>query len=278
MKNIFIILFAVTAGLALAEEKQKIGWHKEGAASFSLTQTRMDNYAQGGEDTFSWQTNIAFQFNNNHEHWKWSNSGRLRYGRNQMGDERSKKSIDEIKLETVYTQMVNEYVNPYFSATGETQLTAGYTYLADSRGKISNFMDPAFFREAIGINYTRSEIMKARLGFSAKQTITSNFPKPFADDPETEKIEKIRAEYGIESVIDVNYKISKASMIVSKMEIFSNMQSFDQIDVKWDTDLTAKLTQFISFNFNFLLLYDKTISPKRQIKQVMGIGISYSFF
>jgi len=279
MKNVLLILLVAAASLVFSKEgDKKIGWHKEGIASLSLTQTRFDNYVQGGEDTFSWQTNIAFQFNNTQENWKWSNSGRLRYGRNKIGDEPSIKSIDEIKLETVYTQVVNKYVNPYASATGETQITAGYEYYEDSKEQISDFMDPAFFREAIGVNYTANEIVKARVGLSAKQTITSDFPQPFADDPDTEEIEKIRTEYGMESVVDVHYKISKTSLLVSKLEIFSNLKAFDEIDVKWDTDLTAELTQFISFNFNFLLLYDKTISPKRQIKEVMGIGITYSFF
>ncbi|MBN1464127.1 DUF481 domain-containing protein, partial [candidate division KSB1 bacterium] len=137
-------------------------------------------------------------------------------------------------------------------------------------------LDPGYFRESIGLAYKPSEIFQARVGAAMKQTVSRDFTSR-TDDPETEKIEKLHNELGADSVLDFNYKISENSLIKSKVELFSNLKAFDQIDVIWDTDLTAKITQYIGFNFNVKLVYDRDISTMRQLKQIMGIGLSYAF-
>ena len=252
-------------------------WQKEGNISFNMTQSKFDNYIQGGENTFAWQTGLYIQFLKKEDNYHIVHSGKLGYGRSKIGNRAARKTIDEIKFESVYTQQLTPLVNPFISATGETQFTAGYDY-SNEKTELSNFLDPAFFRESIGVNYNPNDVFKARIGFSSKQTVTSDHPAPFADDPSTDKIEKTKIEFGMESVIDVNKKITKTSKIISKLEIFSNMQRFDETDVRWDTELTAEVTKYINFTMNIQLLYDKTISSKRQIKEMMGVGISYSLF
>ncbi len=253
------------------------GWQKEATATLNLTQSTFDNYAQGGENSTAWQFRIGLKFVNDREKYNWANTGKLEYGRNKTGEDEFKKSVDELKIESVLTFKMSKYVNPYAAITAESQFAAGYDYSQTPKVEISNFLDPGYFREAIGAGYKPNDIILFRLGAALKQTVTRNFNN-YSDDPETEAVEKIRNEVGVEGVIDFNYKISETSLIKSKVELFSNMKAFDEIDVIWDTDLTAKITKFIAFNFNVKLLYDKDISPKRQLKQVMGIGVSYSLF
>ena len=40
----------------------------------------------------------------------------------------------------------------------------------------------------------------------------------------------------------------------------------------------AKVNDYINVNFNFLLIYDEEQSLKRQIKEALQLGITYSFF
>jgi hypothetical protein len=256
-------------------EEPKYGWQKEATVAFNMTQSSFDNYVQGGENSTAWQFLSGAKFVNDQEKFNWANSGRLEYGNTKSGNKAAQKSVDEIKLESVLTYKVGKLLNPYVSAVGETQCGAGYDYSQDPKVKISNFFDPGYVREALGLGYKPNDIIQVRFGAAMKQTITRRY-NAYTDDKATLEIEKLKNEVGAESVIDFNYKVTTNTQIKSKVELFSNMKSVDQVDVIWDSDLTTKITKFIAFNLNAKLVYDKDVSAKRQIKQVMGIGISYS--
>jgi len=116
--------------------------------NLNLTQTKFDNWAQGGEDAFAWQINLNLKFVNDQEKWTWSNMGKFSFGSTKMGDQESRKSIDEIKFESVYTYKLAELLNPFIAANGLTQFAPGYNYETESKTKISTFMDPGYFRES----------------------------------------------------------------------------------------------------------------------------------
>jgi len=259
------------------DDQPKYGWQKEAIVSLNLTQSSFDNYSQGGENSTAWQFRSGLKFVNDQEKINWANTGKFEFGELKSGEDEAKKSADEIKLESVLTYKIGKLLNPFLSATGETQFAPGYMYKAEGKDKISQFLDPGYFREAIGIGYKPSDVFQARLGAAMKQTVSDMF-NHYSDDPKTSKIEKLKNEIGAESVWDLNYKVTQNSLLKSKMELFSNLKAFDEIDVIWDTDLTTKITRLIAFNFNVKLIYDKDISYKRQIKQVMGVGLSYSLF
>ncbi len=274
--SLIAIIIVMSAILAFAQDEEpKYGWQKSMVGDLNLTQTSFDNWAQGGENSFAWQFNFNCKFTNDQEKFNWANSGKLTYGSLKTGDQDFRKSIDEIKLETVYSYKMNLFINPFVAATGETQIAPGYNYGATPETKISAFMDPGYFRESIGVGYAPNEIIKSRVGLALKQTISSDYA--YADDPDTDKIEDFKNEVGAESVTDLNWKVAENSLVTSKLELFSNIKGFDEIDVNWDNVLSTKVSKYVAFNFNFKLLYDKDISKKRQIKQSIALGLTYSF-
>jgi hypothetical protein len=258
-------------------EEAKFGWQKEMVGGLNLSQTSFDNWTQGGENSIAWQLNLHFKFINDQEKFNWANSGKFSYGSTKTGDQKARKSVDEIKLESVYTYKISKYLNPFVAGTGETQFAAGYNYGTEPEIQVSALFDPAYFRESFGLGFKPNKTIQTRLGGAMKQTITSKYPVPYADDPETTKIEKTKNELGIESVTDLNWKISENSLLTSKLELFSALGALDETDVKWDNIFSTKISKYFNVNFNFKLFYDKDISPKRQIKQAIAFGLSYTF-
>jgi hypothetical protein len=260
------------------KEEPKYGWQKEMVGAVNLTQTNFSNWTQGGENSFAWQLNLNFRFENDRKKTNWANSGKFTYGATKIGDQDFRKSIDEIKLESVLTYKLNTHVNPFFAATGETQFAPGYDYDLEPKTQISAFMDPGYFRESIGIGFAPNKIIKTRLGFALKQTFTSDFPIPYADNPETtDKVEKFKNEAGLESVTDVNWKVTKKTLFISKLELFYDFRALNKTDVRWDNVLTVELTKYLNMNFNFKLFYDRDISRRRQIMQSVALGLVYNF-
>jgi len=260
-------------------EKPKYGWQKEMVGGINLTQTSFDNWVQGGENSLAWQLNLNFKFINDQEKSNWANSGKFAYGSTQSGDQGVRKSVDEIKLESVFTYKVGIFVNPYVGVTGETQFAPGYDYRTTPKTKISDFIDPAYFRESLGVGYQPNKIVKTRLGAALKQTVTrsTDYPVNYADNPKTPEIERFKNEIGAESVTDVAWKISGNTLFTSKLELFSALKALNATDVNWDNVLTTKISKYFNVSLNFRLFYNKDISKKRQIQQAIAFGFMYSF-
>ena len=58
--------------------------------------------------------------------------------------------------------------------------------------------------------------------------------------------------------------------------MFSNIKAFNEIDVNWNTLISAKITKLIAVNFNVKLIYDRDVSVKRQLKQALTVRLTYT--
>ena len=274
-----VFVFMLSLNVFAQEEKKeepKYGWQNEVVTGLNLTQNSFDNWSQGGENSLAWQFNFNAKFINDQKKYNWSNTGKLQFGRTKVGDQDSRKSIDEIKLESVYTYKMSLYVNPYISASAQTQLMKGYKYTDTTNFVVSNFFDPAYFIQSAGIGFAPNETVKTRLGAALKETVTRDYPVPYADDPDTPEIEKTKVEPGMESVTGVNVSLAKNILFTSNLQLFSNMKAFNEIDVNWDNLLVAKVNDYINVNFNVKLFYDRDISTKRQLMQSLALGLTYT--
>ncbi len=265
-------------GISFGQEAKKpvYGWRQQSVMNLNFTDNNFDNWEQGGDDSWSWQLEVPFKFVNIQKAFEWSNSGKVAFGKTKVGDRQARKASDVIKFESLYIQKLGVYVNPYVAVSGQTQLAEGYRYTEEIRRAISGFMDPGYFTQSAGVGYSPRENMRVRLGAALKETITNRFPVPYTDDPETETIEKIKIEYGADTVTDVSLQLRDNLLFTSKMSLFSNLQRFDEIDVDWDNTFTAKVSKYLIVSLNIQIFYDKDISRKRQLKQSLAVGFSYS--
>ena len=262
---------------ASAEEDQLLGWKNELVFNFNLTQASFDNWAQGGENTLGWQMGLNGKFTHLGARHEWANTAKLAYGMQKVGDEDARKSVDEVKMETVYTYKTGFFVDPYVAATAQTQFSNGYLYEDTGKTAISGFLDPGYFTQSAGIGRSYGETLRSRLGFAVKETVTDKYPVPYADDPETEdEIEDTKVELGMESVTDLSLTLGENLLFTSKLELFSDLEASNEIDVTWDNLLAAKVQKYVTVSLNVKIFYDRDISKKRQIKQSLAIGLTYA--
>ncbi len=265
------------AGLLKAEEMPEGAWQKQVLGGVNMTQTGFDNWVAGGESAFAWQLSLDLKFVQDRATTKWSNSGKLAYGATKTGDADMRKSVDEIKVESVMIYKLGVRLNPFMAFTGETQFAQGYDYATDPAEPISAFMDPGYFRESLGVGYAVHQGINTRLGLALKQTMATDYPSRYTDDETTSGVETIRSEVGAEWVSDISLKVSESSVYTSKLEVFSVFKALDETDVNFDNTLTVKVNEYINMNLNIKLIYDKDLSVKRQIKQSMALGMNYTF-
>ena len=269
----------VSSNSRAGEEKKspEYGWKNQLVGTLNISQTSLDNWVQGGENTFAWQLDVLGHFENDREPFNWTSTTKLSYGMSRIGEAEARKSVDEIRFESVYRRKLGWFVDPYGAFRLETQLTKGYTYSNDTQTAVSDFWDPAYLVESVGFGFQPASFVKSRIGAALKQTLTRNFSALYSDDPNTPEIEKVRSEVGVESVSDISKKFAENMLYTAKLQLFSNLKGIREVDVRWDNLVTAKLTKIVNVTLDFRLFYDRDVSKKRQIRQALLIGLSYSF-
>lgn len=269
----------LAAGTAVAQEAPKpepMGWKKNLIGALTLTQNSYSNWTQGGENAVAWKGVIETLWENNQTKINWKNTGKLAYGQVKQGDQEVRKSDDELRVESVLTYKVGKYLNPYVAFNGLTQIANGYDYGKTPRLLVSDTFDPTFLRQSLGMGYKPVNNFVTRLGLSVKETIvgTEEFRPLYGNALD----ENVRVETGIESVTDFSQKLEENVLFTTKLEMFSAFEHLEDVDVNWDNTLTAKLGKLFTVNMNVRVLYDENLSKKRQLKQVLGFGVSYTFF
>lgn len=278
MKKILIIMYiSLTCIMSQDTTAVDIVWQKEAIGSLSFSQASFDNWASGGENTLALQFDLGGKLIKTSKRYSWTNTGKMAYGNSKIGDAESKKTIDELRIESLMTYLWKYRPDPYFSIKGETQLAPGYSYGEIDKTQVSGFLDPGYFTQSAGFIYNPMEELSIRFGAAVKETITKDYPTPYSDDTETEEIETTKIELGMESVLAFLKKINESTLVSSTIDLFSNFTGLDATDVRWDTDITTKVTKYINIKFNIKLFYDRDISTKRQLNQSLLLGVSYTF-
>ena len=275
--SLVFCLVLLASATTHAEDSLKIGWNQKAIGNLNFSQSSFDNWVQGGENSWSWLANFAARFTYKQEQWELENSGKIEYGQSKIGDVESKKSADEIFLETLLAHDLAASLQFYAAANGRTQFADGFNYSTDPKVLISRFMNPGYFTESAGLRYKPQENFSSRLGLGVKQTVVTEelFAPIYTDEIGTTELEKLRNAFGLQSVSEYNLKLAENLSCISSLDLFSNLKALDQIEVRWDNLIKADIVKYVAVSFSFQLFYDHKISPKRQLKQVLGVGLTY---
>jgi hypothetical protein len=271
-KKIVVLLMIYTLSLFAAPTVKKTL-----VAGLNANQISFTNWTKGGEDAFSWTIRLDGSYEKKDSSFVFDLDTKFAFGQTKVDQEPFKKSIDEIRISVVYSRNYGIYVNPFVSTLIETQMAPGFQYSETEGDKIvSKFFDPGYVTESFGLGISPLPQLKARLGFAFKQTFTSKYPVPYADDPNTPKTEKIKYEKGGQFSMDIKWQINKTVMYKSTTNVFSNMEWIREVDVRMSHFIVSKITKILNINFEYNILYDRDQSKKIQIRQAFALGINFN--
>lgn len=280
MKNILCLLLIFTSFTLFAQDKKdsiKTGWEESAVTGLNLSQVAFSDWSQGGDNSLAFTLFGLLGANYYAMSWKLENNLKLAYGRTKLGNASFRTNDNELYLESVLTYDVDDWkVNPYFSNSVRTVLSKGYDYSVDPAVQTSNFFDPGYITQSIGLNYEQIKGFKTRLGLAVQETITKDFNQ-YSDDSDTkDKIEKFKFETGIESVTEGNVEFAENMLLNTKLRLFTRFNMLDVWDVRWDNTITAKVNDFVNVNLNVLIIYEKSQSLRTQIKEALQLGFTYT--
>lgn len=261
--------FQERSAAAQKDTATPLGWNHAVVSGANLTQVSFTNWAQGGENALSYTLWMNGNSAQNLAMTNWSNTLKLAFGQTRLGIQGLRKTDDEIYFESLLIYKLGEYINPYASVTARTQFATGYVY--DNAGTptaVSKFLDPGFFTQSVGAAYTPIPQVKTRVGVALREVVTSQFNQ-YADGKKT----KVRG--GAESVTDAEWKFAENMLLTSRLELFAPFKTIDEVIVRFDNSIAAKVNEYISVSFNVQLINDVTVTRRTQAKQVLAIGLSY---
>ncbi|MBX0334179.1 DUF3078 domain-containing protein [Pontibacter sp. HSC-14F20] len=280
-------------------------WNFGGAGTVNFSQVSLSNWAAGGQSSFSVLGILNLYGNYKKGKNTWNNTLDLTYGTVKLQDQRLRKSDDRLELNLKYGRQASSKWFYTVQLNTRTQISPTYTPERDS--VVSNFMAPAFMLASIGMDYKPNPKLSIFISpFTGKFTAVLNQRmadygafgvEPAQRDLEGNLIpgtgERFREEFG--GFVNVRFKdeIFKNVTLQSKADLFSNyLRNAKNIDVSWENLVNFKVNKFLSASLFLHMIYDDDIlididrsgdgtmdgkGPRLQLKETMGIGLSYKF-
>ncbi len=285
MKTIISLFLFFMVGVAFAQEPQPASvkpeevspWKHTMIINANITQVSFTDWAQGGEDALAYALFLEGKSTYTRDAIEWVNSYKFGYGQAKLGSQGIRKTDDMIDLGSVLTYKIGVYVNPYVSASLKTQFTEGVTYDAAGHATpVSNFFDPAYLIQAVGVGYQPIPEVKTRLGIALREIVANSYAAKYSDDLTTSEKEKVKVEGGMESVTEVGWTIMENVVLNAKLELFAPIKHFDQTMVRSDNTLSAKVNKYLSVNLNVQLINDPQIQARTQIKETLALGFNFT--
>jgi hypothetical protein len=252
------------------------GWTHGMVAGFALTQASYTNWTAGGENALAYTASVDGKSIDDQERISWATTYKFAFGQARLGNKDLRKTEDKIDFETVLNYKMSEHWTPYAAATLKTQFAKGFTYDEfDNATAVSSFFDPGYLTQTAGIQYQPGPIFKTRFGVGLREVFTSDFPV-YSDDPDTTpELENSLVEGIVESVSNLDWPIAENILFTSKLELLAPFETMDQITVRNDNTLAAKVSTYLTAKVNVELLNDWRVSRKTQVRETIAFGLSY---
>lgn len=280
-----------------------IGWQYNGFFNLNFSQTSLNNWAAGGTGSYAILGVVNLGARYQRKNILWENNLYLNYGMVKADGSQIQKNDDRIEILSRLSRKA--FKNWKYSAivSFRTQFNATFS----ENMMVSNFMAPAWLQPAFGITYSKNKhfsfmiapvagkftfVEEQRLADAGAYGVKAAVYDPISGALITPG-KRFRHEIGAYMIVQANYDIAKNVNLQSRLDLFNNYSDQNKpnrknIDVNWETRLTMKVNKFLTTTLFTHVIYDQDIlinladrpgqkGPRTQLKQVLGIGISYKF-
>jgi len=266
------------------------GWRKTGNITFLLNQSSFSNWAAGGENTFSGNLSINYDFNYKKNDLTWDNKVLASYGLLQTQNaDFEKKTDDRFEFNSIVGKKAFENWYYSFFLNFRTQFTKGFLYDKDVNGseirtETTNFLSPGYLTFGPGLFWKKSDNLKVNLApLTSKITfVNSDYTSvPGYVDGSYFGVDANKSMvYELGFYVSGYYKFNVMQNVSAEntLNLYSNyLKDTQNVDMDYTLSVIMKINKYISTNFIFQTIYDDNAFRGFQVRQVFGLGINYGF-
>lgn len=281
-------------------------WRNKNKLGFDISQIAFVNWSAGGNSAISGLIKGDFSRVYTKGNQKWVNELIVRYGLNQQDGVELRKTEDLLQFSSTYGYRKDSITNWYHSAkfNFNTQFSNGYSYPNTDKA-ISRLFAPAYV--FLGVGTENSTKSKHRVFYLSPFTFKTTFvldqalanqgafgvTKAVVDSNGLiiSNGKQTRTELGFLFSSYYKKEIAKNIVWVNKLVLFTDyINKFGNIDIDYDFKLDLTVNQYVKVNIGARIIYDDdikvkeekegkqvTVGPKLQIRQMLGVGLVYTF-
>lgn len=281
-------------------------WSKENKVGLDISQISFVNWNAGGNNSISGLLKGQFIRTYARDNINWKNELIMRYGINKQESQDLRKTDDQFALNSTFGYKRDTVSNWYYAGkfNFRTQFANGYAY-PNTDLPISTIFSPAYIYLGIGAEYSRKDINFNLYLSPLTQKTTLVFDQRLANQGAFGVDGAIYDEFGNLVREGKNIRNETGILITNqwKTEIYQNINlehrlglytdyinNFGNIDIEWQLQLDMTVNQYVKANIGTHIIYDDDIKlkeeengvqvtkgPRVQLKQLLGVGITYSF-
>ena len=278
------------------------GWKRAGNISLLFNQAAFNNeWTGGGSSNYAGNISLSYDFNYRQDKISWDNRIIGDYGISKNKDDKySRKTNDRLELNSILGRQIKESEWYYsFFLNFKTQFAPGYEFNKDLnpsdegyRTETTHFLSPAYLQFGPGILWKKNDNLyvniapaTAKLIFVDKKYTRVDGSIPGALDAYNESKyfgvdanDSMRFEFGASISAYAKFEIMKNITAENILNLYSNyLEDPQNVDVDYTFNLVMKVNEFISTNFTFQAIYDDNAVQGFQIREALGVGVTYGF-
>jgi hypothetical protein len=281
-------------------------WTNKNTFGIDISEIAFVNWSAGGTSAISGLVRGNLKRDYKDDKQVWSSELVFRYGMNKQEGIELRKTDDVFRLNSTYGYKYNPTSNWYHSAkfNFNTQFTNGYQY-PNTENPISKPFAPAYTFLGIGSEYIyKPEKLNVYLSpLTLKSTLVLDQTLADSGSYGVQKAiydvdgnlishgKKSKTELGILVTSYIEKEVVTNITIKNRLTLYTDyLHNFGNIDVDWQFYADLKVNEYVKANVGLNLVYDEDIDvikeengekinegPKVQLKQVLGIGLEYTF-
>ncbi len=271
--SVFILILTILAS---------VGTHAQTRISLTASQTMADDWKRGEMRTIemsnSFDTRQQFRIDTLRVSLSFKYAIGVIYEKSNSHSTTLILPTDNILSgEAVLKYPIGWKLDPFFSASFNTQLTESFKKIKDQKKGTAKLWDPVISFQSWGFAYlvkgSAKDKLESRLGFSLKQIRTTQYPA-LADDRKTRDIvERYKAESGIQWKTESYVQLDSSTNYRSSLDLYSSFDDLAIWAIIWDNEIQISIWEVFAVVLKVDVLYDETISFSTQYKQSFRFGV-----
>ncbi len=272
-------------------EPPKEGWSKGGNLSLLFSQASFsDEWTGGGTSNIAANLTGSYDMNYRMGKLTWDNRIMADYGITKLKDQEfARKTNDRLELNSIVGRQVKDESNWYYSffLNFRSQFTSGYEFADDEvtgkeiRVETTKFLSPGYLQAGPGMLWKKSDNLKVNIAPATSRLI-------FVDDVFTKDLVEGTSYFGVEpgettrfefgAAVNGYYKVELIENVTIEnvLNLYSNyLEDPQNVDIDYTLNLMLKVNSFITANAAFQAIYDDNAVQATQIRQAIGIGVTY---
>jgi hypothetical protein len=281
-KILYYLILLLCSYSAYAELSDIIKFHPADIRwSMALSQSAVNDWKQGEVTQIEFSSSMDLRENIHIDTLLFKfrfqyNVGNLYKDDKKNGMDYYMPTDNNYSLEGVLIYPIGWKLDPYFSASFNTQIVESYKITKNEKIPTAKHWDPVISQQSCGFAYSykkENDYLLSRLGVSLKQTRTHIFNK-LADDRTTKDIiERYKPESGIQWKTESRFKFNPTLDYKTTLDLFSSFKDLSKWAVKFENEFKVTIWQFVAILLKMDLIYNESQAAYLQYNQSLRFGI-----